>query len=474
MSKYYGVNGKKVGKIGGEKYYIDKGDNIVQKSNKYYPVNSTLIKREKFKEYVLSLFDIGIPQIYVLEELPEDLYPYALIFIQNEEETSIYVDKEEKRTKINIESEEKYDAVDIVNEVPEEPRDNTVYFVNDEQVNKNKKENENLDCDIYVCDNNELRKVTIKDPDVDLIKEVIEEIKTKSLANVYNANLAINELVSTDGEGKLKASGINRLSIGLQTTNDKMLKKIGRIHTYEDFLDTYIEARKAGFKNINVDLMLALPEQTLDEVMDSAKRIVNLNPEHISIYSLILEEGTPLYEKAKSGKLKLVDEDIERRMYWETNNLFRRYGYNHYEISNYSKSGYESKHNVNCWKQEEYIGFGLNAHSYFNGKRYTNTPDIDEYIKNINAKKYSKNIIVEEENREKEQIMKEYMMLGLRRIEGVSISEFQRKFATNPLFYFSIQMDALQKKELIEVDLDNIKLTKKGLDFANIVFQEFV
>ena len=228
MSKYYGVNGKKVGKIGGEKYYIDKTENIVQRSTKYYPVNSTLLKREKFKEYVLSLFDIGIPQIYVLEELPEDLYPYALIFIQNEEETSIYVDKEEKRTKINIESEEKYDAVDIVNEVPEEPRDNTVYFVNDDQVNKNKKANENLDCDIYVCDNNELRKVTIKDPDVDLIKEVIEEIKTKSLANVYNANLAINELVSTDGEGKLKASGINSTTAStvVNGVNTKSLKNI--------------------------------------------------------------------------------------------------------------------------------------------------------------------------------------------------------------------------------------------------------
>lgn len=310
--------------------------------------------------------------------------------------------------------------------------------------------------------------------------EHIQKLMEKIVEKFYvteKAEVTIEVNPGTVDDVKLKsykASGINRLSIGLQTTNDKMLKKIGRIHTYEDFLDTYIEARKAGFKNINVDLMLALPEQTLDEVMDSAKRIVNLNPEHVSIYSLILEEGTPLYEKAKSGKLKLVDEDIERRMYWETNNLFRRYGYNHYEISNYSKSGYESKHNVNCWKQEEYIGFGLNAHSYFNGKRYTNTSDIDEYIKNINAKKYSKNIIVEEENREKEQIMKEYMMLGLRRIEGVSISEFQRKFATNPLFYFSIQMDALQKKELIEVDLDNIKLTKKGLDFANIVFQEFV
>ena len=310
----------------------------------------------------------------------------------------------------------------------------------------------------------------------DLIRKIMEKIIEKFYV-IENAEVTIEVNPGTVDDVKLnsyRASGINRLSIGLQTTDDKSLKKIGRIHTYEDFLDTYIEARKAGFKNINVDLMLGLPEQSVEEVVDSAERIININPEHISIYSLILEEGTPLYDKVKAGKLKLVDEDDERRLYWETNNLFRKHGYNHSDISNYAKKGYESKHNMNCWKQEEYIGFGVNAHSYFNGKRYTNIANIDDYINNITAGKILKNVVIEEDNRDKDQIYKEYMMLGLRKIEGVSISEFQRKFGTNPLFYFSIQIDTLQKQDLIEVDLDNIKLTRKGLDFANIVFQEFV
>lgn len=228
MGKTYGICDFRRGKVGDLVFRKVADKNIISEKPNYYPVNSAWLKREEFKEYVLSLLNVGIPQIYVLKELPEELYLYALIFVQNEKENAIYVDKEGIRTEINIANEEKYDAVDIVNEIPEEPRDNTVYFVNDDQVNKNKDKNENLDCDIYVCDNNELRKVTIKDPDVDLIKEVIEEIKTKSLANVYNANLAINELVSTDREGKLKSSGINSTTAStvVNGVNTKSLKNI--------------------------------------------------------------------------------------------------------------------------------------------------------------------------------------------------------------------------------------------------------
>lgn len=228
MGKTYGICDFRRGKVGDLVFRKVADKNIISEKPNYYPVNSAWLKREEFKEYVLSLLNVGIPQIYVLKELPEELYLYALIFVQNEKENAIYVDKEGIRTEINIANEEKYDAVDIVNEVPEEPRDNTVYFVNDDQVNKNKDKNENLDCDIYVCDNNELRKVTIKDPDVDLIKEVIEEIKTKSLANVYNANLAINELVSTDSSGKLQTSGINSstASTVVNGVNTKSLKNI--------------------------------------------------------------------------------------------------------------------------------------------------------------------------------------------------------------------------------------------------------
>ena len=228
MADYDFTAGPRKGKVYKEKYYLRNNKNFIQEAKKYIPINSQWLTKEEFKNYILSLLDKGIPQIYVLKELPEELYPYALIFVQNEEENSIYVDKEGIRTEIEIGGDDNYDAVDIVNEVPEEPRDNTVYFVNDDQVNKNKDKNENLDCDIYVCDNNELRKVTIKDPDVDLIKEVIEEIKTKSLENVYNANLAINELVSTDSNGKLQASGINSSTASTVITgiNTKSLKNI--------------------------------------------------------------------------------------------------------------------------------------------------------------------------------------------------------------------------------------------------------
>lgn len=216
MSKYFGVDGKKVGKVGGEKYYIDKGENIVQKSNKYYPVNSTLLKRKKFKEYVLSLFDEGIPQIYVLDELPEELYPYALLFVKNGEENyKVYVDKEEVRTEIKL-GEDDYDAVDIVNNVPEEPRNNTVYFVNQPE-NKNKEKNV-AEYEIYVCDNDELKKIELKGtdiPELEQIKQVVNDVVSKSLKNVYNTNLTANKVVITDTEGRLRAGNTDPVDLDL-------------------------------------------------------------------------------------------------------------------------------------------------------------------------------------------------------------------------------------------------------------------
>lgn len=216
MSKYFGVDGKKVGKVGEEKYYIDKGENIVQKSNKYYPVNSTLLKRKKFKEYVLSLFDEGIPQIYVLDELPEELYPYALLFVKDgEEKYKVYVDKEEVRTEIKL-GDNDYDAVDIVNNVPEEPRNNTVYFVNQPE-NKNKEKNV-AEYEIYVCDNDELKKIELKGediPELEQIKQVVNDVISKSLKNVYNTNLTANKVVITDTEGRLRAGNTDPVDLDL-------------------------------------------------------------------------------------------------------------------------------------------------------------------------------------------------------------------------------------------------------------------
>ena len=191
-----------------------------------------------------------------------------------------------------------------------------------------------------------------------------------------NAEITIEINPGTIKENKLKCykqAGINRISIGLQSTDDKILKTIGRIHTYSEFLDGYNMARNLEFNNINVDLMLALPGQDTEMLQKTVEKVIELQPEHISIYSLILEEDTELMNMVNSGRVKLPDENQEREMYWETKRILENNNYKHYEISNFSKEGYESKHNMNCWEQKEYLGCGIAAHSYYDSKRFSNT-----------------------------------------------------------------------------------------------------
>ena len=262
-----------------------------------------------------------------------------------------------------------------------------------------------------------------------------------------------------------KKIGINRISIGLQETNNNILKTIGRIHTYEKFLETYNLVKESGFENINVDLMIGLPTQTMKDVENSLNKIIKLDPKHISIYSLILEEGTKLEKLISKNELILPEEDIERKMYWKVKKVLEKNGYNQYEISNFAKKTHESKHNLNCWNQEEYIGFGAAAHSYLNNIRFQNDEDLREYEKS--------NIIINEKQNKQDK-MNEYMILGLRKIEGVNISDFKSKFIENPIFVYRSQLNKLVKQKLIEITENNIKLTKKGLDFANIVWEEFI
>lgn len=306
------------------------------------------------------------------------------------------------------------------------------------------------------------------------ILEILETIRNRfRISKETEITIEVNP--GTVTEEKLTdyyKSGINRLSIGLQAVDDKLLKTIGRIHSFSDFLKTYSLAEKVGFKNINVDLMIGLPTQNLRDVKTAIEKTVELYPNHISVYSLIVEEGTPIEEKINKKELFLPSETLERKMYWTVKEELEEKGYVHYEISNFAKPGYESKHNVSCWNQEEYIGFGLAAHSYIDDKRYSNTEDIEEYIENIRCDKEEYKIIHEVQS--KEDKMKEYMLLGLRKIDGVKISEFKNKFVDNPIYLYREELNKLVTQELIDIEEDNIKLTKKGIDLANLVWEEFV
>lgn len=298
-----------------------------------------------------------------------------------------------------------------------------------------------------------------------------------NLINIKNAEeITIEVNPGTVNKEKLydyKNAGINRLSIGLQSTNNELLKKIGRIHNYEQFLETYKMAREVGFNNINVDLMIGLPGQTMDDLKTSLEDIINLNPEHISVYSLILEDETPLKKMIENNILKLPEDDLERQMYWYTKDFLKINGYNHYEISNFAKQGFYSKHNLDCWEQKEYIGFGISAHSYIDRKRFGNISNLDNYIKNCIEGGFDKNRIIEEEQDKKDE-MKEYMILGLRKINGISIQKFENKFNENPIILFKKELKKLFNEGLIIIDGDIIRLSNKGLDFANIVWEEFI
>jgi len=265
----------------------------------------------------------------------------------------------------------------------------------------------------------------------------------------------------------LKSLGVNRLSIGLQAVQNDLLKRLGRIHTYEEFLEGYNMARAMGFKNINVDLMFGLPNQSLDDWKDTLNTIVKLNPEHISAYSLIIEEGTEFYQSFNEGRLLLPSEDEERDMYRFTLDYLKSKGYEHYEISNFSKPGKESRHNLLYWDLDEYIGCGAGAHSYVDGKRYSNENSIDKYINRaVNHADIHLNTLHD--------TMEEFMFMGLRKIEGISINKFNKKFKSNIFEVYGDVINKYLKTGLMSRDGDKIKLTDRGIEISNSVMCEFM
>ena len=307
------------------------------------------------------------------------------------------------------------------------------------------------------------------------IVEIIKQIKEQ-----YNVNedteITLEVNPGTVDESKLQKYfnvGINRLSIGLQSTDNERLKQIGRIHTYEEFIKTYETAQKVGFNNINIDIIIGLPNQKAEEIKQSIKGIIKLEPKHISIYSLIIEEGTKIEKMLENREIELPEESEERQMYWEIKQALEKEGYFHYEISNFAKKGYESKHNIDCWKQKEYIGFGASAHSYTEGVRYSNLESIEEYIQNFKENKQEDNIIIHEKQ-DKTAMAKEYIILALRMLEGISIDNFYEKFEYDILKGFAKEFEKLQNQELIKIENGYIALTNKGIDLANLVWEEFI
>lgn len=269
----------------------------------------------------------------------------------------------------------------------------------------------------------------------------------------------------------MKDCGVNRLSIGLQAVQNQHLNYIGRIHTYEEFEKNYKQAKEVGFENINIDLMYALPNQSREDWMESLEKVVKLNPTHISAYSLILEEGTELFNMYERKEFKLLDEDTDIEMYKYTINYLKSNGYDQYEISNYAKKGYECKHNILYWKCKNYVGLGASASGFLNKTRYNNLCDLDEYEEIIYSGK--KPLEWEEKLSIKDEI-EESIFLGLRMNEGIKFEDFLEKYNFNFKEEYKNEINKLKNMELIQVNDEFMALTQKGREISNSVFVEFI
>jgi oxygen-independent coproporphyrinogen-3 oxidase len=303
----------------------------------------------------------------------------------------------------------------------------------------------------------------------DYIVKIIETLyENYTIATDAEISIEANPgTIDLDKLTALRKSGINRISMGVQAWQDRLLKKLGRIHSQEQFLEGYSQARQAGFDNINLDLMFTLPTQSVEDWEQTLENVIKLKPEHISTYSLIIEETTPFYELYGKKELELPDEMTDRTMYYKAKELLKQNGYVHYEISNFAKPGFESKHNIVYWRQKQYIGFGLGAHSYINKTRFHNTYDMGKYLTLCDC-------IEDIEKSDLYDEYAEYMFLGLRLIKGVSISDFKLKFSKDIDTVYGEELEACKKLGLLYESNDYIALTDYGLDVSNIVFEKFL
>ena len=302
-----------------------------------------------------------------------------------------------------------------------------------------------------------------------LLGDILREIRNRFKME-EDAEITIEVNPGTANIGKLQAyreMGINRLSIGLQSPEDRELKILGRIHNYGQFLETYQEARTVGFDNINIDLMSAIPDQTYEGWVKNLRTVAELEPEHISAYSLIVEEGTPFAAR----KLNLPDEDTEYNMYEATAQILKEYGFEQYEISNYARKGRECRHNVGYWTRQDYLGFGLGASSLYGKERFANTADMKKYLENS---KNPEKIREKEPSLTREDEMAEFMFLGLRMTKGISKADFQRCFGCTIESVYGEVLEKYESMDLLVEKDGRIFLSREGIHVSNSIMAEFL
>ena len=322
--------------------------------------------------------------------------------------------------------------------------------------------------------------------DPELIQSVLDTVKNNFRVNEF-AEITIECNPGTLSEDKAysyRNAGINRISFGLQSCDDKELKMLGRIHDFDDFRDSFRMARNYGFNNINVDLMTGLPGQTKESLLKTLKTALAFKPEHISAYGLILEEGTVLFDRINEYP-PIPSEELDRQMYDITRKSFTKSGYVQYEISNYAKPGYECIHNLKYWNREEYLGFGIGAASFIDEKRYSNITDINSYI-DITSKLMDEvidnklinidlsSLYASFEKLDINDAKEEFMFLGLRKIQGISILDYKEKFNQEIYEQYSKELEDNIDKSLLILENNRLKLTAKGIDISNTVMSDFI
>lgn len=304
------------------------------------------------------------------------------------------------------------------------------------------------------------------------LKKLLTTINKLKLEENLEFTVECNPGTLTEESLKImKNNNVNRLSIGLQSTKNTLLKNIGRIHSYEEFKNSYLLARKMGFNNINVDLMFGLPNQKIEDWKESLEEIVKLEPEHISAYSLIIEEGTCFSNLYKENKLELPSEDSEREMYLLTKEILNKHDYHQYEISNFSKNGTECFHNKVYWKCNEYLGLGVSASSFIDKKRIRNIDNIKTYIERIDK---NEDVVDEIHINTKNDDIEEFVFMGLRMINGIDLNEFRCRFNQDIYEVYGDIIEKNIKKELLINDLGRLYLSLKGIEVSNYVMSDFI